>query len=1218
MKIRSWARVLPFVLVNMFLVQGCPEGGGGRTDRDTGPDTGRPDGGPFTGDAGPDSGGEPGETIDCANDLPAATEGTCSVTAGNGSMLIGGTILTPGAVYRTGYVLVSAAGMIECVGCDCLEQKGAAEATQVSCPNGVVSPGLINAHEHITFAQNLPFTATDERYEHRHDWRKGQRGHTRLRSEGSASNAEMSWGELRFVLGGATSMNGSGGVDGFLRNLDKPAQLEGLAQEAADYDTFPLGDSDGQQQTGGACNYGTIRTTAQISGNEAYTPHISEGIDAESRNEFTCLRAGANDVIQPQTALIHGVGLLPPDMAEMANDGTMLIWSPRSNISLYGDTARVAEMSRLGVRIALGSDWIISGSMNMLREIQCARDFSAQHLDGFFSAKDLWLMATRNAAEAMAMDDAIGVLAVNRTADIAIFDSAAGTEYGAVVNAAPDNVVLVLRGGTPLYGDANILEALPAGQDCDALDVCGSAKSVCASSNSGMSLSALQAANGTSYPLFFCGEPEDEPSCAPERNGDSPSPLVNGSNRYTGMLSATDADGDGIADDEDLCPSVFDPIRPLDNGEQADFDGDDVGDACDVCPLNAGTSTCAPPDPDDRDADGTPNDEDNCPELANADQADADSDGKGDVCDLCPMQSNPGTAACTFSIHDVKTGVVGEGATIALESAIVTAVGTSGFFCQMDPTGLSSTDYTGIFVYTRSAPEAAVGDEVTISSASVMLFGGEIELVSPTYTVTGTGTVAPTTAAPADVTTGGSRAEALEGVLVTLSTSVTVTDDAPTPAMGETAPTYEFEVTGGLRVDDLFFRIDPFVTEGEVFTSLTGVLALRRDNSKLHPRSIDDFVAGSAGLVSFGPALSYAREGTTEVTFPTPLTVTLTRATDTDTVVELTSSAPGALGVTDVTIPAGERSATVEVMAVTASSTPVVLTAALDAVELTASVRVLGDAEMPTLASLETDGETVAVGGSLDVTITLDFPAPAGGITVSLAATGGTVPATVTIAADAIAATFEFAAGDAGDATVSATLDAETLMADIEVRAGSGTAIVINEVDYDQAGTDTAEFVELKNVSGSAVDLAGLSLIFVNGSTNAQYKRIDLTGTLAAGAYAVVGAAVIEAMAGDALFINIGGSTDQIQNGAPDGIVLIDTSDNSIVDALSYEGEIMSASITGITGSFDLREGAASAVIDSNTAAASVCRVPDGIDTNDSSMDWALSSTPTPGAANVE
>ena len=42
----------------------------------------------------------------------------------------------------------------------------------------IVSPGLINAHDHIGWIHQPP-AQWGERFEHRHDWRKGKRGHSR-------------------------------------------------------------------------------------------------------------------------------------------------------------------------------------------------------------------------------------------------------------------------------------------------------------------------------------------------------------------------------------------------------------------------------------------------------------------------------------------------------------------------------------------------------------------------------------------------------------------------------------------------------------------------------------------------------------------------------------------------------------------------------------------------------------------------------------------------------------------------------------------------------------------------------------------------------------------------------------------------------------------------------------------------------------------------------
>ncbi len=54
------------------------------------------------------------------------------------------------------------------------------------------------------------------------------------------------------------------------------------------------------------------------------------------------------------------------------------------------------------------------------------------------------------------------------------------------------------------------------------------------------------------------------------------------------------------------------------------------------------------------------------------------------------------------------------------------------------------------------------------------------------------------------------------------------------------------------------------------------------------------------------------------------------------------------------------------------------------------------------------------------------------------------------------------------------------------------TDLVINEIDYDQPSTDTAEFVEIRNNGDLAPDLTGWTLEFVNGSGDAIYDTINL------------------------------------------------------------------------------------------------------------------------------
>lgn len=1176
-------------------------------------------------------------TTECPGPLPPAPAdgGVCEYTAGAGDqLLIVGTVLTPGEVLRGGQVLIDGAGDISCVGCDC---SPPADAAQLACPQGVISPGLINTHDHITYVNNHPYELTDERFEHRHHWRRGLRGHTEVDYDGGASTNEIRWGELRMVLGGATSLNGSGSTEGFLRNLDRSDQ-EGLDQRPVEYSTFPLGDGDGTLLIEG-CDYPSIERTSDISGEDAYTPHVAEGIDLAAVNEFQCLRSGSTDLVQEQSAFIHGVGLEAVDIAEMAVDGTDLIWSPRTNVTLYGDTARATLYHALGVRIALGTDWILTGSMNMVRELRCADQLNSLYMvrdDGlpYFSDEELWLMATRNAAAVLGVDDVVGTLDAGQAADIAIFDGRVNADHRAVIDAEAEDVVLVLRrtavGASdrlvPLYGDASVVQALPDGDDCDALEVCGVDKAVCVSRETGgdESLASLSSANSDAYPLFFCAPPEGEPSCLPWRAAEPPlpDPEVNGSNRYTGTSTPDDLDGDGIVNDDDNCPAVFNPVRPMDGGWQADFDHDGVGDECDPCPLTPDATDCELPDTDDLDNDRVTDSSDNCPRDANPLQENSDGDDLGDACDLCPEAANVGGAPCPATIYDIKdpASPFAVGHRVALTGPIVTAVGPNGFFMQQDPSA-AGADYSGIFVYTSTAPTVSVGDRVELSEANVNEYNCQVQLDWATVTVLESGVALPE---PVEVTTaelvsGTDTAAALEGVLVEV-TDATVIDDSPTPCMWDEAPG-EFTLSDGdaadqARVDDFLYLIDPAPAEGEALASVTGVVALRDCCTKLLPRGAEDVLFGVAALGTLSPGLSYAWEGTTATTFPEPLTVSLTRAADSPVTVTFTTSAAG-LTVDDVVIPAGATSAEVPVVADTASLTPYVVTANLDGDEATAQVRVVGPAETPALSDLQPVTATVGVEGTLEMTVTLDLPAPSGGVDVDLAVVGsGSIPATVTVPAEQLSAAFTYTAGlTAATDEVSATLGLDTLSSTITVVEGVFTGLVINEVDYDTVGTDSAEFVELYNGGATEVLLDGLLLLSFNGATNAEFDRYDLAGTLAPGEFLLLAGADVVVPA-DVPVVDL--PNNSLQNGSPDGIALFDTLDDSAVDVLCWEGEVTAAEVDGVSDTLNLVEGTRTTAEDNNDTPTSLIRYPDGNDTDVAADDWSETTTPTPGLPNEE
>ncbi len=165
-------------------------------------------------------------------------------------------------------------------------------------------------------------------------------------------------------------------------------------------------------------------------------------------------------------------------------------------------------------------------------------------------------------------------------------------------------------------------------------------------------------------------------------------------------------------------------------------------------------------------------------------------------------------------------------------------------------------------------------------------------------------------------------------------------------------------------------------------------------------------------------------------------------------------------------------------------------------------------------------------------------------------------------------------------------------------------SVVINEVDYDQPSTDMAEFLELRNVSASAISLDSYRVELVNGTGGGAglYQTIDLPNvTLAAGDYYVVCANAATTANCD---LDVSPDTNLIQNGAPDAIGLRES--GTPIDALSYEGD---------SGSPYTEGSGAGLEDDPSLADKGLSRCPDGFDTDHNNADFGYRDM-TPGAAN--
>lgn len=203
--------------------------------------------------------------------------------------------------------------------------------------------------------------------------------------------------------------------------------------------------------------------------------HLSEGVDDKAREHFLSLKLPDGWAITRSLAGIHAVALRGEDFDVLASHDASIVWSPLSNLLLYGATTHVDEAREAGVRMGLGADWSYSGSKNLLGELKVARAV-CDAMNSGISDRDLVAMATRDAAAILQWDAALGSLEHGKHADLLVLEGKEGNPYTALVHASEADVRLVVIGGEARYGDAALMATLA--QDTEALTVGGRPRAV--------------------------------------------------------------------------------------------------------------------------------------------------------------------------------------------------------------------------------------------------------------------------------------------------------------------------------------------------------------------------------------------------------------------------------------------------------------------------------------------------------------------------------------------------------------------------------------------------------------------------------------------------------------------------------------------------------------------------------------------------------------------
>jgi 5-methylthioadenosine/S-adenosylhomocysteine deaminase len=397
-----------------------------------------------------------------------------------------------------------------------------------------IFPGMINLHNHPTYnvLRLWPTPSSDiqptlgrplgtEPYGNRYQWngtfatsleyrRLVQTPQLALAlAQGLGLEAELvKYAQVLALAGGETSNEGAvpnPATDGLLaRNVESlnfgRQRIQAHVPSIDSFTGAPLQDLLAQMKAG------------QV---DAWIIHLAEGVRDEdrrpgdgfsSRGELATLKG--KGLLTDMTVIIHGTALEREDFAEMRaaqsirSDGSgdglgaKLIWSPLSNLLLYGKTANVYEALAEGVVVSLGTDWNPSGSRNLLGELKIAdialRDpnllggsralitelsTTGKQGDALADAEralDQLLvdMVTRNPAAAVRWQDEVGSIEPGKTADLFLItqpdrnrrDDIPPSPYRSLIDATERDVRLVIVGGDPLVGNVELMQQLKPDQ----------------------------------------------------------------------------------------------------------------------------------------------------------------------------------------------------------------------------------------------------------------------------------------------------------------------------------------------------------------------------------------------------------------------------------------------------------------------------------------------------------------------------------------------------------------------------------------------------------------------------------------------------------------------------------------------------------------------------------------------------------------------------------
>jgi len=305
--------------------------------------------------------------------------------------------------------------------------------------NGVLTPGLINAHDHL-LGTYFPKVGNGP-YENWLPWDNDLKSSPVYIERQQIENRDLYLlGGYRNLISGITCV--SDHIPHFVNEPYIPIlQVKVLKDYALSHSiaSFALvwGDSIEKEYK------------KALDKDIPFITHISEGFDPETIQDVSKLeqKGGLGD----HSVLVHGLAFSDEDINLIKKRKASVVWCADSNMFMFDKTTNIELLLEKGVNVCIGTDSPMSGGENILSEMKYDKNLFYSLYNKQLPNDVILKMVTSNPAKAFRLKDT-GQIKPGYIADLVLFSNREKDPYSSVVSAELKDVLLVIINGKPVYG----------------------------------------------------------------------------------------------------------------------------------------------------------------------------------------------------------------------------------------------------------------------------------------------------------------------------------------------------------------------------------------------------------------------------------------------------------------------------------------------------------------------------------------------------------------------------------------------------------------------------------------------------------------------------------------------------------------------------------------------------------------------------------------------